>query len=192
VLQRPIRDEQFLAAGTKLVEIGDLNDLEVEADILSQDVQKINDGDVVEITSASLAKPLMGRVTRKYPAAFTKISSLGVEQQRVKVIIGFDDASRPRVHELGLSVGYRVHVRIRTADKSSALVVPRSALFRGPKGNWQVYAVVSRRAKLRDVQVGLMNDERAEITSGLDKGDQVVLAPEAGLADGARVVASER
>jgi HlyD family secretion protein len=192
VLQRPIEHEQFLPAGAKLLEIGDLGDLEVEADILSQDVLNIQEGDAVEISGTALEKPLTGRVTRKYPAGFTKISSLGVEQQRVKVVIGFDDDSRQRVRELGLGTGYRVHVRIGTGHKPSALVVPRSALFRGPQGNWQVFAVEGRRAGLRDVQVGLMNDEQVEITGGLSAGDQVVVAPEAGLTDGTRVSASER
>jgi HlyD family secretion protein len=193
VLERPIQHERYLAAGTTLLEIGDPNDLEVEADILSQDVVKIREGDAVEISGASPDGPLIGQVTRKYPAGFTKISSLGVEQQRVKVIIGFADPQvRQRVKELGIGVGYRVQVRVRTRAKAGSLVIPRSALFRGPDGTWQVYAVVSRRAQLRDVQVGLMNDEQLEIVSGLAPGEQVVLAPEASLTDGARVSATLR
>ncbi len=192
VLQRPIQHERYLAAGATLLEIGDLDDLEVEADILSQDVAKVRAGDAVEISGAGFGEPLLGRVLRKYPAGFTKVSSLGVEQQRVKVIIGFQDESRRRVRELGLGVGYRVQVRVLTAEKANALVIPRSALFRGPHGDWQVYAVASRRARLRDVQIGLINDEQVEIVSGVVAGDQVVLAPEANLTDGTRVSATQR
>ncbi len=78
-------------------------------------------------------------------------------------------------------------MRIYTAHKENVLFIPRSALFRGPGGGWQVYAVESGRAKLRDVTVGLMNDERVEIVKGLAAQDQVVLAPETSLSDGARV-----
>ncbi len=192
VLERPIEHERYLPAGTTLLEIGDLSLLEVEADILSQDVMKIHAGDAVEITGGAIGEPLAGEVTRIYASGFTKVSSLGVEQQRVKVIVGFKDESQQRVRELGLGVAFRVHVRVQTEKKHGALVIPRSALFRGPGGNWQVYAVVSRRARLRDVQVGLMNDEQVEIVSGLAAGDQVVLAPEASLSDGTRVSATER
>jgi HlyD family secretion protein len=192
VLQRPIEHERYLAAGSALLEIGDLADLEVEADILSQDVVKIGVGDTVEIAAGAIGEPLRGRVSRVYPAGFTKVSSLGVEQQRVKVIVGFAEESRGRVRELGLGVGYRLQVRVFTNEKANALVIPRSALFRGQHGNWQVYAVASRRARLRDVQIGLINDEQAEITHGLVAGEQVVLAPEASLTDGTRVSATER
>ena len=84
-------------------------------------------------------------------------------------------------------MGYRVRVKIFTADKPDALTVPRSALFRGGKGQWQVYVVRDGRAVVEDVEVGLINDEAVEISKGLTAQDQVILAPESSLGDGARV-----
>src|SRR5208283_4005751 len=147
-------------------------------------------GDTAEIYGPAIGQPAVrGKVTRIYPAGFTKVSSLGVEQQRVKVIICFDskDDLKRLLTERGLGVGYRVRVRIFTADKSRALLVPRSALFRAADGKWQVFAVRGGTAKLQTVEVGLMNDEQAEIRNGLAEGELVVLAPESSLSDGMRV-----
>jgi HlyD family secretion protein len=189
VLERMETNERHLPAGTVLMKVGDPKQLEVEADILSQDVVRMKKGNVVEIYGPAVGPGgAKGVVERVYPAGFTKVSSLGVEQQRVKVIVRFNPGELDRLqkaHELG--VGYRVRVRIFTAAKSGALVVPRSALFRGPDGSWQVYAVVDGKAKLTTVQVGLMNDEQVEIAQGVASGQRVVLAPESTLADGTKV-----
>lgn len=195
VLSRPVSNERVLAAGATLLEIGRLEDLEVEADVLSLDVVRAKQGDEVAIYGPAIGKRRAdgkdhadGKVYKIYPAGFTKISSLGVEQQRVKVLVRIDPEDLKWLRgERNLGVGYRVRVRIITAEKPRALVVPRSALFRGTGGGWQVYAVRSRRAEVQDVEVGLINDESAEITSGLSEGERVVLAPESNLTDGARV-----
>jgi HlyD family secretion protein len=127
-------------------------------------------------------------VHRIYPAGFTKVSSLGVEQQRVNVIVRFAEGVLEKLREQrDLGVDYRVRVRIFTEHKSDALLVPRTALFRGADGGWEVFVVRDRRAKLQPVEVGLMNDERVEIISGLQQGEIVVLAPESSLIDGTRV-----
>jgi HlyD family secretion protein len=189
VLERAISDERQVSAGTVLLKIGRLEDLEVEADILSQDVVNVKEGDAVEITGPAIGPtPARGTVKRIYPAGFTKVSSLGVEQQRVKVIIVFnaDDLARLQ-KERDLGVDYRVRVRVITAEKKDALTAPRSALFRGGDGKWQVFAVSDRHARLQPVETGLMNDETVEITSGLEPGELVVLAPETSLKDGMRV-----
>lgn len=189
VLRRHVTDERFLTAGQSLLEIGRLEDLEVEADVLSLDVVEAQPGHQVKIYGPAIGEPpASGTVARVYPAGFTKVSSLGVEQQRVKVIIHFDpDDLRRLRQQQNLGVGYRCRVQITTAEKSDALVVPRSALFRGTDGQWQVYAIRDGRAKLKEVEVGLINDDTAEITSELAEGEQVVLAPESNLTDGARV-----
>jgi len=189
ILKRFITNERFLSAGTVLLEIGRLEDLEVEADILSLDVVDARRGNPVLIYGAAIGtRKARGTVHRVYPAGFTKVSSLGVEQQRVKVIIHLDPEDHKRLlAEERLGVGYRVRVRIITASKPRALVVPRSAIFRGPDGGWQLYVVRQRRAQLQKVQVGLINDQQVEITKGLAEGEQVVLAPESSLTDGARV-----
>ena len=192
ILKRSITNERLLTAGATLMEIGRPEDLEIEADVLSLDVVDAKKGDPVAIYGPAVGRPadrsIPGTVDRIYPAGFTKISSLGVEQQRVKVIIRFDpDVLGRLLAKRDLGVGYRVRVRIFTAEKPQALVAPRNALFRATDGNWRVYAIRGGRAYIQKVEVGLINDERAEITKGLSEGDQVVLAPESNLSNGARV-----
>ncbi|HTQ38620.1 MAG TPA: HlyD family efflux transporter periplasmic adaptor subunit [Pirellulales bacterium] len=189
VLERAVSDERQATAGTVLLKIGRLEDLELEADILSQDVVKVKEGDEVEISGPAIGPtPVHGTVKRIYPAGFTKVSSLGVEQQRVKVIMGFnpDDLARLR-KERELGADYRIRVRVFTAQKENALTAPRSALFRGGDGKWLVFAIRDGRAKLQPIETGLMNDEAVEIKSGLHENELVVLAPETGLKDGTRV-----
>ena len=189
VLSRPITNERHQAAGTVLLEIGRLDDLEVEAEVLSQEVVKVQPGDEVEIHGPAIGAPAArGKVSRIYPAGFTKISSLGVEQQRVMVIVQFepDEVSRLRI-ERDLGVGYRVNVKIFTASNDQALLIPRSALFRGAAGDWQVFVLREGKARLTSIEAGLMNDELVEVVKGLGEGDRVILAPESSLADGARV-----
>ena len=189
VLSRPISNERFLPAGTLLLEIGRLEDLEVEADMLSLDVVSVKVGQIVEIYGPAIGRPAAhGTVVRVYPAGFSKISSLGVEQQRVKVIVRFlpEDLARVRKRQ-DLNVGYRVRVKIVTNRKDKTWTVPRSALFRGTGGQWQVFAIHSGRAETLDVRVGLINDQRAEILEGIKPGEQVVLTPETSLTNGQRV-----
>ncbi|HID76655.1 MAG TPA: HlyD family efflux transporter periplasmic adaptor subunit, partial [Planctomycetaceae bacterium] len=180
VLRRHVTNERFLPAGTPLLEIGRLEDLEVEADVLSLDVVDVRPGDPVEIYGPTIGTtPAQGSVSRIEPAGFTKISSLGVEQQRVKVIIHFNPDHLARLRrEKHLGVGYRVRVRIVTAQKADALLIPRSALFRGPSGQWQLFAVVDGRARITGVRIGLINDQLAEVVAGLSPGDLVIAAPE--------------
>jgi len=189
VLERVETNERSVPDGTVLLKIGNLDELEVEADVLSQDVVRVREGQPVEIYGPAVGTAgARGTVARIYPAGFTKVSSLGVEQQRVKVVIALASGERERLQETqDLGVGYRVRVRIFTAEKAAALVVPRSAIFRGPDGRWQVYAVRDGRARLANIDVGLMNDERVEVAGGVAEGEAVVLAPESTLIDGTRV-----
>jgi len=190
ILERHVTNERPVSAGTVLVSIGDLDELEVEVDVLSQDVVNVKEGDRVEFSGPSVGKtPAHGTVAKIYPAGFTKVSSLGVEQQRVRVIVKFDaDDLRRLRSERGLGVGYRLDARIITDTKPEALVVPRSALFRGADDGWQVYVVRGGAARLQPVTVGLMNDERVEIKEGVAAQELVVLAPETSLTDGTKVL----
>jgi len=189
VLNRFVTSEGYFPAGTKLLEIGRLEELEVEADVLSVDVVGVKPGDQVEIYGPAIGTPsVRGTVAQIYPAGFTKVSSLGVEQQRVKVIAQFRAADLDRLRkERNLGVGYRVRVKIETAEKPDALVVPRSSLFRGPFGAWQLYAVRGGHAEIVDIRVGILNDELAEVTEGLAEGELVVPFPDSDLNDGQRV-----
>jgi HlyD family secretion protein len=196
VLEHLETNEQFVQAGTALMRIGDLSTLEVEADILSQDVIRVQVGDEVEIYGPSVGgtvgSGVRGTVARIYPAGFMKLSSLGVEQQRVKVIVRFDESVLPKLLDRGLGVDYRVRVRIFTDRKTDAMTIPRSALFRGASGGWQVFTATGGTARLKNVEVGLMNDDIVEVVSGLSADDSVILAPENSLSDGTGVRAIER
>ena len=144
----------------------------------------------MEIVGPSIGtQPLKGTLKRIEPQGFTKISSLGVEQQRVRVIIGFLPGELKALEDRGRELGadYRVRVRIFTGQRSNTLSIPRSALFRGSEGNWQVFVVEDGRARRVNVEVGLLNDFRAEILSGVKAGEEVIIAPEANLEDGEKV-----
>jgi HlyD family secretion protein len=190
VLERHVSNERMLPAGELLLEIGQLDELEVEAEILSEDAVIMREGFAVDIVGPSIGtEPVRGAIKRIEPQGFTKISSLGVEQQRVRVIIAFglgeQDALKERGRELGAD--YRVRVRIFTGSRSNTITIPRSALFRGSEGDWQVFAVREGQARRIDVKVGLLNDFRAEILEGIQADEQVIIAPEASLQDGQKI-----
>jgi HlyD family secretion protein len=191
VLERLVDNEQFLPGGAELLEMGRLEELQIEAEVLSQDVVRIEEGDLVEIygpaVGAAEGQGIRGRVSKIHPEGFTKRSSLGVDQQRVIVDVELAGDALDELIRRGVRVGYRVRVRIFTDHKKNALLVPRSALFRGADGGWRVYQVIDGRARLQPVTVGLMNDEIVEIASGLEQGATVILAPENTLTEGARV-----
>lgn len=189
VLKRNITNERFLPAGEVLLELGRLEDLEVEADVLSVEVVRVEEGDAVLLYGPALPSgEIHGTVKQIYPAGFTKISSLGVEQQRVKVLIAFNrDDLEMLLKRKRLGVGYRVRVKIITDERESTLVVPRSALVRDAAGNWQVYALSGGTGRFQRVKVGLMNDRTAEIVDGLREGALVAQTPSSNLEEGLKV-----
>ena len=126
--------------------------------------------------------PIIGKIERIYPSGFEKISSLGIEQQRVKIVIAFDNSS------LRLRPGVRVDIRIITERKRDVLLIPERALFKS-QGRWHVFVVREARAHLTPVEVGPRNDELVEVLEPLREGDIVILSPSIELADGARVLA---
>jgi HlyD family secretion protein len=176
--------ETIVAAGTPLVEIGDpASDLEILAEYLSTDAVKIARGDRVVIEKWGGETPLAGVVTRVEPFGFTKYSALGVEEQRVNVIIDFVS---PPEERKGLGHGFRVETQVVVWEDKNALTVPSSALFRNG-GEWSVFAVEGGRARRRPVAVGRNNGVQAEILSGIEEGERVVLYPGAELSDGIQV-----
>ena len=185
VLNRHQTRRQFLSAGTPLLTVGRLDDMEVTVEVLTQRATRISPGDPVEIFGEAIGDaPVSGRVWRVYPAGFKKISSLGVEQQRVKVAVRLD--RRPA----RLGVDFRVHVRIFYDQAKDALTLPRTALFRGDAGQWQVMVVAEGRTELRTVRLGLMNDDHAQILEGLSPADLVVARPSRDITEGLRVEVS--
>lgn len=177
--------EGVIAEGTPLVTIGDPRRIEVAVDLLSREAVRVKPGDRVEITQWGGPAPLTGRVERVEPYGRLKISALGIEEQRVDVIIRFTDAAASQAARLGH--GYQVDATIVLWSDPNALRVPIGALFRGPGGDWRVFALDGGRARERAVRIGHLNDEFAEVLSGLDEGDRVILNPAGSLSDGARV-----
>jgi len=192
ILRRHVWNEKVMTPGEPLLDVGNLEELEVTADILTEAAVRIQPGDKVEISGETFGDTkLAGTVRLVEPEAFTKISSLGVEEQRVAVKISFTRGTLEKLKESGRSIGlqYRARIRVITDEKTKAVLVPRTALFHGIEGQWQVYRVAGGRARLTDVQVGLMNDFQTEIRAGLQVGDTVIVAPESSISDGAKVEA---
>jgi HlyD family secretion protein len=183
VLRRLRESEAVVPAGEPLLEVGDPANLEIVADYLSADAVAMRPGMPVEIERWGGERPLSGRVRRVEPGGFLKISALGVEEQRVNVVIEFED---PRQAWAALGDGYRVEVRVVTWQGSDVIKVPGSALFRQGNG-WAVFLVRGRSAELRTVEVGHRGELEAEIRSGLAPGDKVVVHPPDGLEPGAKL-----
>lgn len=187
VLEKYLPDTRAVLLGTPLLKIGDLSTLEIESDVLSEEVGRIPEGAKVELLGKALGDAgRMGTVKRIYPAAFMKISALGVEQQRVKVLIGIE----PAKDGPPLRPGTRLDVHIITREKENALAVPERAAFRR-QGQWYVFKVENGIAKLTPVTLGLKNDAVAEIAEGLAADDSIVTEPMNELADGTPVTERE-
>jgi len=183
VLRRFRESESVVPAGEPLVEIGDPSHLEIVSDLLSTDAVKVKPGMRVSVEDWGGDEPLGARVERVEPYGFTKVSALGVEEQRVNVIIDLDD---DRAAWKAMGDGYRVEVRIATWAAENVVKVPTSALFReGPL--WAVYVMEGGRARRATVDLGQRTNTEAEVLSGLQEGQQVVLHPPDTLTDGARV-----
>lgn len=179
--------EAVIPAGSSLIELGDPRNLEIVTDLLSNDAVKIAPGARVRIENWGGEGALNGRVRLIEPFGFTKISALGVEEQRVNTIIDIVD---PPARWARLGHGYRVIVRIVEWENPRATLVPVSALFR-ERGNWAVFVVEGGRARLRQVKVGRMNDDHAAPLEGLNVGAKVILHPSEKIIDGARVTERE-
>jgi HlyD family secretion protein len=175
--------ETIVTPGMPLVEIGDPRDLEVVVDVLSTDAVEIQSGAEVTIERWGGPGILAGRVRRVEPTAFTKISTLGVEEQRVNVLM--DVVSSPDTWS-GLGDGYRVEARITVFSRDDATIVPTGALFRiGTQ--WHVFVVNNGRAERRPIEVLRRSGRVAAITSGLSAGETVVVYPSDRLVPNARV-----
>ena len=176
--------ETIVSPGSPILEIGDIsNDLEVVAELLSTDAVQVSEGDRVLIRKWGGKDILNGVVERVEPWGFTKVSALGVEEQRVKSVIRFTD---PAAKRRNLGHGFRVETRIVIWEAKDALVVPSSALFR-QAGDWAVFTVENSRAKLTKLEVGQNNGTLAEVKGGLEAGATVILYPGPSLLEGQKV-----
>lgn len=179
VLRVPERSARVVVAGTPLLEIGDPATLEVAADVLSSDAASIRAAQPVELRGWGGA-PLRGTVRLVEPSARTRISALGVEEQRLTVVIDLQDAP------VTLGDGYRLDASIAVWQSDKVLAVPASALLRAGE-RWALYVVQGGRASRRDVRVGHVGGGLAEITDGLRAGETVIVFPPDAIRDGARV-----
>ena len=184
VLQVMQESETIANAGMQILEIGDLADLEIEAEILSRDAVAIQPGAMAIIEQSGTATPLQGRVRRIEPAAFTKVSSLGVEEQRVIVLI---ELIQPENAPLPLGDRYRVEARITTWHSDDTLTIPSSALFR-ENNSWKTYLMQDGKAHKTDVEIGQSDGKLSQLLSGLNEGDRVLLHPPDAVKDQSRVV----
>ena len=181
VLRVPQESEAVIAAGTPIVEVGDPTNIEVVAEFLSQDAVRMKPGAPAQIENWG-GPPLPAVVERVEPVARTKISALGVEEQRTNVILHFtkEAKDKPEAHE------FRVDARVVVAEAPNALRVPLGALFRQGDG-WAVYKYVDGKAVLTEVEVGIADSRYRVIRAGLNEGDSVVLFPGSGVMDGAKI-----
>lgn len=173
----------FITSGAPLLEIGDPSDLEIEVDVLSSDAVRIRPGGEVIIERWGGDRPLHGVVRVVEPAAFTRISALGVEEQRVNVIIDFVD---PPEQRKGLGDGFRVEAHIVTWQADDVLRVPAGAVFRGGE-RWSVFRVSDGHAVLTPVTLGGRTGLQVQILDGLGPGDRVIIYPSDQIANGVAV-----
>ena len=172
-----------VAPGEPLLEIGDTRSLEVATDVLSADAVQIKPGMKVLYERWGGALPLEGQVLRVEPVGFTKVSALGVEEQRVLVISGF--TSDPQLWQT-LGDGYRVESRFVLWQQEDVLQIPLTALFRSGD-QWALFVVEDNQAKRRVVKVGQRNGLSAQILDGLKEGETVITHPDDAIEEGVRV-----
>lgn len=175
--------ERVVQPGTPLIDIGDPHDLEIVVDVLSSEAVEIRPGAEVEIDDWGGSESLSGRVRRVEPTAFTKLSALGVEEQRVNVLI---DITSPSNEWLKLGDGYRVEARIAVFTRNNATIVPVGALFRRG-GSWNVFVVEDGRAEQRSVTLVRRGAQSAAVATGLKPGETVIVYPSDKVAPGVAV-----
>ena len=187
VLNVTQESETVLQPGTPILTIGDPHDLEVVVDVLSTDAVEIHPGAPVVIEHWGGPGVLAGRVRRVEPAAFTKISTLGVEEQRVNVVI---DITSQEKDWANLGDAYQVDARITVFTRDNATIVPAGALFRIEE-TWKLYVMKDGRAELRTVELLRRSGGFAAVTAGVEPGERVIVYPSDRVAAGVRVVAGE-
>jgi HlyD family secretion protein len=176
-------NSRVVAAGTPLMEIGDPLDIEVVVEVLSRDGAAIPPGTPVELEQWGGGEPLKAKVRLVEPAAFTKVSALGVEEQRVNVVA---DLLTPPDQRRSVGDNFRVEARIIVWEATDALKLPAGALFR--KGEqWAAFVVVDGRARLKIVKAGRSSGTETQVLEGLKQGEEIILYPGSRVRDGLRV-----
>lgn len=184
VLKIMVESEQVVTSGTSLLEIGNPDDLEVVIELLSSDTVKVKEGAMAYIERWGGDNDLRARVRRIEPAGFKKTSALGIEEQRVNVLLDFV-GEKNQWQRLGHD--YRVFARIVTWQSDRVLKLPIAALFRN-NNNWSVFVLSEGKAELRTVKIGARNDQFAQIVEGVTEGEQVIVHPSDRIKDGTSLV----
>lgn len=192
VLRRSLQSATPVAAGQSLMEVGDTAQLEIEAEVLSTDAVRLAPGMAARVLRWGGEGALQARVTRVEPGGFTKVSALGVQEQRTRVIL---ELTSPRADWAALGDAWRVETEFITRQEENAVQVPASALFRtaateggaGSTGGWALYVVENGRARLTPVRIGLRSDAAAQILEGAAPGQTVILQPDDRIRDGVRI-----
>ncbi|MFN4201784.1 MAG: efflux RND transporter periplasmic adaptor subunit [Tabrizicola sp.] len=184
VLRVLTESAQVVQAGTPLMEIGDPGNLEIVVDLLSRDVVRVREGAAATVAGWGGAE-IPARVERVEPSAVTRTSALGIDEQRVKVILGLSGS--PDEWQ-GLGHGFRVIARIALWRADDVLTIPVGALFRDGS-DWATYVVRDGRARVQRLVLGERNESIAQVVDGLRAGDRVILHPADTIADGVSVVA---
>jgi HlyD family secretion protein len=187
VLDVADQSARLVQAGSPLLSIGDLQDLEVEVDLLSSDAVRVVQGAAAYVERWGGSGTISARVRQVDPAAFTRVSALGIEEQRVRLRL---DILSPPEERVGLGDRYRVFVRVVIWSGDEVLQIPQSALFRHDEG-WAVFRAVEGRAVLTHVDIGQQRPETVQVLSGLEAGDTVVAFPGNRIADGVRIVSRD-
>jgi len=185
VLQVLEESERVVSAGAPLVELSNPSQLEIVIELLSTDAVKVSPGAAVFIENWGGPEALEGRVRLIEPSAFTKVSALGIEEQRVNVVVDLLDFGTT------LGDGYRVEGRVVIWETNEALKVPVSALFRRGEA-WSVFRVENGIAQIRDVEIGHLTSSEAEVKNGLAEGAEVITHPSKDIGDGTRVEVANR
>jgi HlyD family secretion protein len=184
VLRIHEKSERVINAGTPIVDIGNPSTIEIVIDLLSSDATKVRPGNRVVIMAWGGDKDLQAVVKRVEPAAFTKLSALGIEEKRVNIVATLNE------YEPLLGDNFRVQAEIIINEAKNVLQVPLSALFRGKNG-WYLFVIEGGKAVEKSVKIGMRGSYQAELLSGIREGQRVVVHPANDLHDGMRVQAGE-
>jgi HlyD family secretion protein len=176
------KSERVVASGTPIISVGDPRKLEIVVDLLSTDAVKVKPGNAMLLENWGGEAPIRARVRTVEPSAFTKVSALGIEEQRTNIVGDFVDPPGP------LGDGYRLEARIIIWEAERVLKIPSSALFRYGEG-WSVFVVENGKAIRREVSIGHRSQLEAEVLGGIEEGTAVVVHPTNEIADGASVEA---
>lgn len=178
VLEKYEQGDRTLPAGHDLLLLGNLDELEVIADVLTQDALRLSPGSKVSLKPASGTDSIPGIVKRIEPAGFTKLSSLGVEQQRVNVIVSLTGEHK------NLGVGYRLMATFITGSKDNALIIPRYTVLQAPDQSFYVLKIVKGRIHKQPIELGLRSDLEMEVIAGLSPEDAIILKPDTTMKEG--------